>query len=1167
MHAARQACRPKHQVLVLKCYPKFQKNAVEVKPNSSELSYLLYYASTRRSKLQKVGDFLDKRTTSDVWKGRIGNVQVTLEILKALIEKCPRDLPLYAGAVLRILRTVLRSNDITMVEESVPTFETFCAHQDPASLAADQDYIRRYEETVRLYAEFASKEAVSHTKTHISWPVAIRFRKAGLEAIKGVASSDVLAAETGRQLAVMIPVILLNIYSEKGNYLKRLENREQEKEEFDKEIAYRRRQSVSTVRTVETVEGDPAAASGTTEDADKLAEEDVGVVALQALRYIFTAVNRGQLRLATSAVLEFIGKRVKPHEHFTSRENRPLHTGSWPTALFAMICGWAPVQDRYTILVSTMEALICSPIVEEDMERQLVLATIIDYLLTSPINFIGLSVMDVLIGLISHTLLLLQLGGNGSTIHSHHQQTDAVGSGAELKNPATESSSSGSLTGGVVMEMVKEPSPFRVELLATLQKAMGSLATHVYYTDQISDMLSALLSRLKPSPLSSVPTAVAAIEDPDATIDALASSANLHEKPAYVDNFFSFENARLTALAAVKEILTVANTRRLDGSTNAVSRSQVEVSVWEGTQWLLRDPGGRVRKAYVDALLTWLNLELKKGNLRVAEDRRTSRAEKKEKEKENEKGNNMARRAVSNASQREKSPKRQKKTFITLLHLAIYENAHQYVDSEPDILLLHLLLANLVQNLGVNSARTGLPMIMRLQEDIQAIDHPEAKIRIGSLVHGYLWALSMAFDFEVSSVGRALHSEISRRNDKGLWLESIRVPPMPLNRIDIPVGSANSIRVPAEIVQTETLKPFDSREALVDRIADGYSSALYSPPSSPPSSPGRSFSISLNISPTIPKPKKPLPAKIREQLLSDWTKDACITSTAKDSSSSASISGSRTGTNTTSGHRNLLAVNTPNGTVDNHSPTSPHAHRHRSRPPSAAYGLVGHNGLPSPRRGSPSATPLSTSSMRSAVHVEDLKRVLSGSSPRPPLSRRDLARHADPNDTSSDSMVSADFSVSEISFAIADAPADRDGDKTPKPPAAAASAKDFAPHPDAVPPVPPLPPQLRAASVSPVGRPRTAPAPQTQQAQNVVAELNGSVGSLRQSRSLRRGGERGGSRSQEKEGGGSGSVRGRGRARMDFSGLLDAIEVGDEDENDEGEVERGVGVVGVRPPY
>jgi hypothetical protein len=74
MSAIRQKCRPKHQVLVLKCYPKSQKNVVDVKANSSELSYLLYYASTRRSKLQKVGDFLDKRMTTDVWKVRVGCV-------------------------------------------------------------------------------------------------------------------------------------------------------------------------------------------------------------------------------------------------------------------------------------------------------------------------------------------------------------------------------------------------------------------------------------------------------------------------------------------------------------------------------------------------------------------------------------------------------------------------------------------------------------------------------------------------------------------------------------------------------------------------------------------------------------------------------------------------------------------------------------------------------------------------------------------------------------------------------------------------------------------------------------------------------------------------------------------------------------------------------------
>jgi len=67
----RTAIRPKHQSLVLKCYPALPKDS-GAKPNPSELSYLLYYASTRRSKLQKVGKFLEKRTASDVWRAKPG---------------------------------------------------------------------------------------------------------------------------------------------------------------------------------------------------------------------------------------------------------------------------------------------------------------------------------------------------------------------------------------------------------------------------------------------------------------------------------------------------------------------------------------------------------------------------------------------------------------------------------------------------------------------------------------------------------------------------------------------------------------------------------------------------------------------------------------------------------------------------------------------------------------------------------------------------------------------------------------------------------------------------------------------------------------------------------------------------------------------------------------
>ena len=72
MESIQQRCRPKHQVLVLKCYPRTTKGAVDVKPNSSELSYLLFYALSRRSKIQKIGSFLEKKTASDVYRLRIG---------------------------------------------------------------------------------------------------------------------------------------------------------------------------------------------------------------------------------------------------------------------------------------------------------------------------------------------------------------------------------------------------------------------------------------------------------------------------------------------------------------------------------------------------------------------------------------------------------------------------------------------------------------------------------------------------------------------------------------------------------------------------------------------------------------------------------------------------------------------------------------------------------------------------------------------------------------------------------------------------------------------------------------------------------------------------------------------------------------------------------------
>src|SRR5581483_4552677 len=131
-----------------------------------------------------------------------------------------------------------------------------------------------------------------------------------------------------------------------------------------------------------------------------------------------------------------------------------------------------------------------------------------------------------------------------------------------------------------------------------------------------------------------------------------------------------------------------------------------------------------VRLSYVEVLLVWMKYELKKSSLRIIEPSTQRRGSKKEKDKKESaaKEGSLAKRAVSNASQRDKSPPRSKATFLPLLHLAVYDNAHQWGASDNDILLLHLLLSTLVEKLGVNIAQHGLPMICRLQEDLTDLE-------------------------------------------------------------------------------------------------------------------------------------------------------------------------------------------------------------------------------------------------------------------------------------------------------------------------------------------------------------------------------------------------------------------------------------------------------------
>ncbi|KAJ5288804.1 hypothetical protein N7478_001834 [Penicillium angulare] len=1051
MESVRQSCRPKHQVLTLKCYPRYQKGVAEVRPNPSELSYLLYYASTRRSKLTKVGGFLEKKVAKDVWRRRLGNVQVALHILTALIEKVPRDLPIYALYVLTVIETVLRSNEVSMVEDSIATFETFCRHQEIATIAAEQGIAQKYREVVRLYASFADPSSESYSPTKVSPPVAIRWRNAGLRAIKSVVSSDGLSADGGTSLKIILPVILENLYSKDEDVLIPLRAKLQDTKDGDNDPARPRRMSVTTVNTVDTVEADPALAAGTAADVDRKAEMDARFLALRCLEQIIVSgSNRGQMRIAASIILKFISKKQFPRSSTRDQSVGEGRGGNWATSLIELVANWCPVQIRFVILMTAMDILLDTSPKEKDLDSAFTILSVVDWLLKSSVNMIGLSVMDILHGLIHYAPKIL----------SPHEDTEA-----EKK---TENQPESTLF----------VSDRRKSLLALLEQCIGNLATHIYYGDQVADMTRAILRRFKPSVNqdSAAPSTLATVHESTASPVAPTQSVSEANGDKAHGETYSHAAAKVTALRAVKAIFVVANSKK--SSSESETRNVVGIHVWEGTQLLLRDGDRDVRYAYAEALLSWLRLETNKDDLKVRND--APKYVKPASKREPEHTDKLNRRSTSApGNQREMVSLAAQSIFLRLLHLAIYDSALEAASAESEILLLHLLLVSLVENLGVNAVQFGLPMVLKLQDELfTSVDlgSSNARVNVASLVHGYLLAVSEKFELGSSHAGVEIRNEVERRQSKRQWLSHVRLPPLVVHDLIADIEKSAEY----ESVSSDSLTPFRNVEGLVSEIDESYRKSISSPPQSPPTSPARGFNFPVLSQPPTSQPQldSGLPSPAKEHMLSSWSRESCLAAVEKESARTLSLSGSRGGTMSRNNNTNSNANGSPAGSATQ-----------KNRRMSV------HEVIRTPE--------YSSSSRGSPVRVTELRRVLSVNNDSQQRKLSPLRGHVDLSNvsvvsSSSESMISDHFPASEMdpdssSIHQQDSNHNGDGSETPRPASYIALTGDRTTveqsnglgrvNSEEIPPVPPIPANLSIPGTFPndsqrsllIERPSTAP--------------------------------------------------------------------------------------------
>jgi hypothetical protein len=850
----------------------------------------------------------------------------------------------------------------------------------------------------------------------------------------------------GRQVDVIMPMILENLWTDNDDALDMLLQRVQLEEKVDADRLLRRRTSVGTVATVDTA-GDPhpLAFSGSAVEADKLAEEDIGVLAMHCLKNVFVVPNRPQIYTATGALIRFILEKVdQGHSVLTVGEHGRPDSG-WAITIYNIISRWAPVQDRYSILVVAMDVLTRKMPRDAGLRQRLILVAIIGSLLRSDVNLIGLSVMDILLGLVRQMRRLFQ---------SSHSP-----------------SRSGSVTDEKTDVETADQEPLSVQLLGRLEQCIGDLATHVYYADQISDMIVAILGRLKPTRSSSTTSTPQGEKLDNAEAGPGNSVADLADGHSNIDAYFSYKRGRVSGLRIIKAILLVASPKtRVNGNAN-LSRNRVPLHVWEGTNWLLLDPDGEVRKAYVDALVTWLERETAPSDLKAKEDlllhHRSSLRGGRDLQSPS-----FTRRAVSNASNRERAPRTHRSQFLALLHLAIYDNALQFVDCDADIATLHVLLTKLVFRLGVNSVRYGIPMIYRLQEDVQDLELPISKARLAALCHGYFWALTEKFDFEASAAGRAIHNEIIRRQSKGFWVEGIKIPPPSLSQIGMPGEAGNDPSWDLEALEKEELLPFDDRATLVESISTSYEESGKSPPTSPAASPSRGMSHPILGSALTSGPAGDrdgsgdleLPSSFREQMLTDWSREGAVAALASEVKAE-SLNGSRPGTTGTRANR--LTIHTTGTNGNGYATGSPHGSPRNLRPHSV--NVPGDNQTSKLHRSSVRSgisTARSMTNKGGVASVNQLKLVLSGD-----LSQPQPGGFDDEQDDSGDSMVSYEYSPSEASYntaAQAPEPAAAPEPEMPKRSASTSSRTrgPLSSHPlqeedeyadDDVPPVPPLP--------------------------------------------------------------------------------------------------------------
>lgn len=331
----------------------------------------MYYATTRRVKLEKVITFLNRKSVGDANRNRVGNLQVTLAIVSSLIEKCSDNLNVFAEKSVAILTTALRVGGLNVAKSVLNTYQVLCQHLDGGLFAGDKRFVEAFiaisDQMVGLGA--ANRNAASQKE----------WQMLSLISVRSLSYCLSYSPKVSLVMLKKVLALLIETFRDCGP-----ENALHHHLSNDESIKLSKIQSKRTLKAEKQIEEDL--------ENDIVDNEDLYQESVVGLKAIFNTSMVNQISEATDSVVQYTFGSSK-------------YTSDWSETFLQLCTAWVPVQLRFVVL-NTLVSKLSGLLTGKNVELQKAYANHIEGLVSSRVNMIGLSISDLIESLLGLKQLL-----------------------------------------------------------------------------------------------------------------------------------------------------------------------------------------------------------------------------------------------------------------------------------------------------------------------------------------------------------------------------------------------------------------------------------------------------------------------------------------------------------------------------------------------------------------------------------------------------------------------------------------------------------------------------------------------------------------------------------------------------------------------------------------